>query len=180
MQDKAGNTTWTAHTHMYLHPHYYPEYCLFQGDEALTQPPSEQHSSVKVAVGKNQRSHQSPHVQHDANPAGRDLHPHRRPLAGHCLVSRIRTVKEGKEKGSFAIFFSIQHTCVLSHPSTLFSQEIIFSSHLKGPFFQAVHTSLYKSTICKLVSQEGEKTTAAQKVFSTKSCQEAEIITRNL
>lgn len=73
MQAKAGNTTWTAHTHTHTHvftPALLPRILLVSGAN------TEQHSSVKVAVGENQRSHQSPHVQHDANPAGRDLHPH--------------------------------------------------------------------------------------------------------
>lgn len=37
MQDKAGILP-GQHIHVYLHPHYYPEYCLFQGHVMLTQP----------------------------------------------------------------------------------------------------------------------------------------------
>lgn len=46
--------------------------------------------SVKVSVDQDQRSHQRPHVQGDADPAGGDLHPHRWPLAGHGLVVGVR------------------------------------------------------------------------------------------
>lgn len=48
--------------------------------------------SVEVTVGQDQRSHQSPHIQGDANPAGRDLDPDGRPLACHGLVVGVRTV----------------------------------------------------------------------------------------
>lgn len=47
-------------------------------------------ASVEVAVGEDQRGHQGPHVQGDADPAGWNLHPHRRPLAGHHLVIGVR------------------------------------------------------------------------------------------
>lgn len=46
--------------------------------------------SVKVPVDQDQRSHQGPHVETDADPAGEDLHPHRRPLAGHGLIGGVR------------------------------------------------------------------------------------------
>lgn len=42
--------------------------------------------SVKVSVDEDERSDQRPHVERHADPAGRDLHPHRRPPAGHRLV----------------------------------------------------------------------------------------------
>lgn len=42
--------------------------------------------SVEVAVDEDQRGHQGPDVEGDADPAGGDLHPHRGPLARHGLV----------------------------------------------------------------------------------------------
>lgn len=52
--------------------------------------------SVKVSVDQDQRSHQRPHVEGDTNPAGGDLHPHRRPLAGHGLVVGVGAVRKNK------------------------------------------------------------------------------------
>lgn len=49
--------------------------------------------SVEVTVGEDQRSHQGPHIQRDADPAGGDLHPHRGPLAGHSLIIDVRAIK---------------------------------------------------------------------------------------
>lgn len=50
--------------------------------------------SFKISVDQNQRGHQRPHVQGNADPAGGDLDPHRRPLAGHGLVVGVRAVDE--------------------------------------------------------------------------------------
>lgn len=47
--------------------------------------------SVEVPVDQDQRGHQGPHVETDADPAGEDLHPDRRPLAGHGLIGGVRT-----------------------------------------------------------------------------------------
>lgn len=91
----AGHITWTAHTGIYNCSTAWNTACL-TGTGKPAQLPREQHSLVKVTVCKNQRSNQSPDVQHDADPAGRDLHPDRWPLAGHCLVGRIRAVRKGK------------------------------------------------------------------------------------
>lgn len=49
--------------------------------------------SVKVSVDQDQGSHQRPHVEGDADPAGGDLHPHRGPLAGHGLVLGVRAAE---------------------------------------------------------------------------------------
>lgn len=46
--------------------------------------------SVKIPVDQHQRSHQGPHVEGDADPAGADLHPHRGPPAAHGLVAGVR------------------------------------------------------------------------------------------
>lgn len=48
---------------------------------------------VEVAVGEDQRGHQGPHVQRDADPAGGDLHPHRGPFAGHGLIVGVGALK---------------------------------------------------------------------------------------
>lgn len=48
------------------------------------------HFSVKISVDQDQWSHQCPHIEGDANPAGGDLHPHRWPLAGHGLIVGVR------------------------------------------------------------------------------------------
>lgn len=52
--------------------------------------------SVKVSVDQDQWSHQCPHIQSDADPAGGDLHPHRWPLAGHGLVVRVGAAETGE------------------------------------------------------------------------------------
>lgn len=67
-------------------------------------------SSVEVAVGEDERSHQGPHVQRDTDPSGRDLHPHRRPLASHCLVvgvgaGKIDRMQMEFEPGTFRSYF---------------------------------------------------------------------------
>lgn len=145
--------------------------------------PREQHSSVKVAVCKNQWSNQSPHVQHNANPAGRDLHPDRRPFAGHGLIRRIRTVEEGKEV--ICIFcFGVTHMCSNPLLNAVFPVDHLHfcatTQRTSLPLsFWIVHTDLY-TTICKLVSQEGGKQQQSKKVFSMRSCQEVKICQRNL
>lgn len=50
---------------------------------------------VEVTVGEDQRGHQGPHVQRDADPAGGDLHPHRGPFAGHGLIVGVGALKIG-------------------------------------------------------------------------------------
>ncbi len=49
--------------------------------------------SVEVTVDEDQWSHQGPHIQRDADPAGGDLHPHRGPLAGHRLIVGVRAIQ---------------------------------------------------------------------------------------
>lgn len=126
---------------------------------------------VKVTICKNQRSNQSPHIQHNANPAGRYLHPDRRPFAGHCLISRIRAVERIKKKRCFAIFVVIWQSCskALLNICTVNYFHVSWTPQRMPPlyFLQLAHTSLYENTICKLW-----KTTAAQKVLSKRICQE--------
>lgn len=52
--------------------------------------------SVKISVDQNQRSHQCPHIESDADPAGGNLHPHRRPLTGDGLIVGVRAADRDK------------------------------------------------------------------------------------
>lgn len=52
--------------------------------------------SVKVPIDQDQWSHQCPHIECDADPAGGDLHPHRRPLAGDGLILGVRAIPVGE------------------------------------------------------------------------------------
>lgn len=54
--------------------------------------------SVKVSVDQNQRSCQRPNVEGDADPAGGDLHPHRRPLTGHGLIIGVGAAERMMEE----------------------------------------------------------------------------------
>ena len=45
--------------------------------------------SAEVSVGQNQRSHQGPQEDGQAEPAGADLHPHGRHGALHRVVVRV-------------------------------------------------------------------------------------------
>lgn len=55
--------------------------------------------SVKVPIDQDQWSHQCPHIECDADPAGGDLHPHRRPLAGDGLIVGVRAADTHKQSG---------------------------------------------------------------------------------
>lgn len=48
---------------------------------------------LKVPVDQDQRSHQCPHIEGDTDPTGGDLHPHRRPPAGHGFVVGVGAAK---------------------------------------------------------------------------------------
>lgn len=48
--------------------------------------------SAKVPVGDDHWGDQGPGIEGKAHPTGGDLHPNRRPLAGHGIVVCIRTV----------------------------------------------------------------------------------------
>lgn len=56
--------------------------------------------SVKVPVDQDQRSHQSPHVESDADPAGGDLDPHGGPLARHGFVVGVGAATENTIQNS--------------------------------------------------------------------------------
>ena len=50
-------------------------------------------ASAEVSVGEDERSHEGPGVEEEADPAGTDLDPHSWPLAGHALEVCIRAEK---------------------------------------------------------------------------------------
>ena len=63
--------------------------------------------SVEVAVGEDHGGHQGPHVQGHADPAGRHLHPNRRPFARHGLVAGVRAeADEGEGTLRYVTFYS--------------------------------------------------------------------------
>lgn len=58
--------------------------------------------SVKVPIDQDQWSRQCPHIECDADPAGGDLHPHRRPPAGDGLILGVRAADTHKQSGLVA------------------------------------------------------------------------------
>lgn len=124
---------------------------------------------VKVTICKNQRSNQSPHIQHNANPAGRYLHPHRWPFAGHCLISGIRTVERIKKMiCNFCCNMATMYKLLFNICTVNYFNVSLTPQRMPPLYFlQLAHTNLYENTICKLW-----KTTVAQKVLSKRICQE--------
>lgn len=54
------------------------------------------HASAEVSIGEDEWGHKGPDVEEEADPAGADLDPHSRPLAGHALEVCVRAVPVGQ------------------------------------------------------------------------------------
>lgn len=80
------------------------------------------HASAEVSIGEDEWGHKGPDVEEEADPAGADLDPHSRPLAGHALEVCVRAVPVGQghhdvEGGREE--HEVEHGVAVLHPFSL-------------------------------------------------------------